>query len=672
MQSGTARQDCGFAVLSEQNLLLMELHDACQFGVSVADFASRLAAVSARLTGASSSAIWLRTSQNAFQIVGREALNTDLLRRSEYDWQQHGELLLKSCHASEMTQVHADETFEGVVNSTGMDLALAATELIDGRGVVVELFFDRGQLSERQSELASVQPETSFDLQASLSRAAQFATDYLNAQRLLSLARTAQSMHVWNRFLQTLHCSLDLQEIGSALVNDTRALVPCDRIVLCVARRKTFAVTAVTAQSQINARSDQVRAMRKLASETAAVRATDCFVANPGSSVGLFWDHAIAEYREVCDSRSVAVCPLRRSTGSAADASDPVIGVLFLERFQDDFDAVAVADDLLRLQQHASVALVNSLDHNHILPRSLRGKASGFLQGSLRGGKFLKLLLPVVVVLMLILIPVPFRLTSEGVLRAREQQGVFAPEAGIVRQVLVQHGDEVLAGQPLVILENVSLSVQLQDLEGQLVQNQERLAARRSAQSGSAQSARVRAELDGEIAELEQSIIHLQHRVSLLKQRIQSLTIPAPVDGTVVTWDTHRKLINRPLSTGDLLMDVANTDGEWAVEVRVPERSVGYIMEAWQKSGNADVSVDYLMATEPEKRYRGRLINLSDRTDAWRGQQVVYGTIALDPKSVPRLREGADVRVRILCGQRSAGFVCLRELIEFFQMRVLF
>jgi len=78
------------------------------------------------------------------------------------------------------------------------------------------------------------------------------------------------------------------------------------------------------------------------------------------------------------------------------------------------------------------------------------------------------------------------------------------------------------------------------------------------------------------------------------------------------------------------------------------------------------------MATEPEKRYRGRLTDLSERTDAWRGQQVVYGTIAVDPDSVPRLREGADIRARILCGQRSAGFVCLRELIEFFQMRVLF
>lgn len=675
MHSDTAAQDQVSAVLSERHLLIMELHDACQFGVTVADFASRLAIASVRLTGARSSAVWLWSSQNVFQIAGREALDADLLRRSEQDWQQHGELLLKCCQSSRVVQVNAGEEFDGVANPTEMDLALVATDLIDGRGVVIEVFFDRGQLSEAEAGFSSETAEFGHDYEMFLPSAARLATDYLRAQKLLEMARSQQAMQVWVRFLRSLHGSLDLQEVSSSLVNDTRALMECDRVVLCIARRDTFYVAAVTAQSQINARSDQVRAMRKLASETAAVSARECFVANPGSAVGLFWDHAIKEYRELCSSRSLAVCPLHRKTDTAQspqDASASIIGVLFLERFQDDFDADAIADDLERLQQHASLAVANSLDHNRILLRSLQGKLGGALRSSLRGGRWLKLLLPILIVLLLIVVPVPFRLTSEGVLRAREQQGVFAPEAGIVREVLVQHGDEVLAGQPLAILENVSLSVQLQDLEGQLVQNQERLAARRSAQSGTAQSAKARVELDGEIAELEQSIVHLEHRVELLKKRIQSLTIVAPVDGTIVTWDTQRKLINRPLSTGDLLMDVANTDGEWAVEIRVPERSVGYILEAWQNSGDAAIGADYLMATEPEKRYRGHLIDLSERTEGWRGQQVVYGTIAVDPDAVPKLREGADIRARILCGQRSAGFVCLRELIEFFQMRVLF
>jgi hypothetical protein len=43
-----------------------------------------------------------------------------------------------------------------------------------------------------------------------------------------------------------------------------------------------------------------------------------------------------------------------------------------------------------------------------------------------------------------------------------------------------------------------------------------------------------------------------------------------------------------------------------------------------------------------------------------------------DANDPPPLRDGAEVRVKIHCGERPLGYVILREIIEFVHARIMF
>jgi hypothetical protein len=50
----------------------------------------------------------------------------------------------------------------------------------------------------------------------------------------------------------------------------------------------------------------------------------------------------------------------------------------------------------------------------------------------------------------------------------------------------------------------------------------------------------------------------------------------------IVTWDLRNKLAGRPVQKGRELMRVANPDGEWQLELHMPEHRMGFIVEAQQ------------------------------------------------------------------------------------------
>ena len=82
--------------------------------------------------------------------------------------------------------------------------------------------------------------------------------------------------------------------------------------------------------------------------------------------------------------------------------------------------------------------------------------------------------------------------------------------------------------------------------------------------------------------------------------------------------------------------------------------------------------VDYILATHPDKQYRGWLVDVAPQTENGGTEPVVYMTVEPDPDDPPPKRDGADVRAKIHCGERPVGFVLLREVIEFVQSRILF
>src|SRR4029077_13457796 len=68
----------------------------------------------------------------------------------------------------------------------------------------------------------------------------------------------------------------------------------------------------------------------------------------------------------------------------------------------------------------------------------------------------------------LVIIPAPFKVEAPGTLKPAVRLDVFAPRSGLVDEVLVAHGADVSAGQPLVRLRDPKLDLDLKRVTGEM------------------------------------------------------------------------------------------------------------------------------------------------------------------------------------------------------------
>ncbi|MBM4077583.1 MAG: HlyD family secretion protein, partial [Planctomycetes bacterium] len=139
----------------------------------------------------------------------------------------------------------------------------------------------------------------------------------------------------------------------------------------------------------------------------------------------------------------------------------------------------------------------------------------------------------------------------------------------------------------------------------------------------------------------------------------------APEKGIMTSWNLQQTLLHRPVRQGDALFQQIDHRGRWIVELQILEDRSGYVSRRLSDlAKREDMKVDFVLLTEPEKRYSGTIRELSPRTDMTSAGHIVRAIVDLDPTRLPPLRDGAEVKARLDCGRRSVGFVMFREIIE--------
>ncbi len=178
-------------------------------------------------------------------------------------------------------------------------------------------------------------------------------------------------------------------------------------------------------------------------------------------------------------------------------------------------------------------------------------------------------------------IPVPIRLHATAVLVPAEQQHVYAPWDAVVEKVLVDHGQEVKAGTPVLQLRSQTLQSDYDNMLAQQARNQQRMSdieskLLRETTLTSAQ----RDELEGE----RKSLVSVQAVERKLIRRFQSqldaMLIVAELDGTVATWNVKNNLTDRPVRTGQWLMSIHQADSQWMLEAVLPEYNAHELKES--------------------------------------------------------------------------------------------
>jgi multidrug efflux pump subunit AcrA (membrane-fusion protein) len=351
---------------------------------------------------------------------------------------------------------------------------------------------------------------------------------------------------------------------------------------------------------------------------------------------------------------------------------------LVLERFYGTFDE-PLRKTAMALRPHAALAVHNALQMER-LPlgrllrrlRAIRESSSG--KWPLAAG--LALLAVVALLAALVFIPADFTVDARGELQPLQTYDVFAPADGVVRELRVASGAKVEAGQVLLALRRPELDLEFKRVWGELQTARKKLAAVETEQlqnrrEDEAQRKRS-TELTAQQEEFRELIASLEAQYAILQRQQAELEVRSPIAGELLTWSAEQLLQSRPVARGQVLLTVANLDGPWGLELRIPDRRMLHVLEARQQAaGPLDVS--FTLATSPGQVLRGTLERVGMRTEIIENEgAVVLATVRIDRDEVPELVPGAGVVARVHCGRRAVGYVWLHDLIDAIRSWFLF
>lgn len=563
------------------------------------------------------------------------------------------------------------------INPTDYLLVLAPVKLGPQTKNVVEIF---------QRPIASIKTQRGY--LRFLLQTTELATDYLKNRELRTFTDRQSMWQQLEQFTRTVHDNLDPHTVAYTIANEGRRLIGCDRVSVALRKGKRCIIQAISGQDTFDARSNTVSLLNNLAT---TVMAGDEPIWYQGDTRDFppQIEAAVQEYVDESHSKHVAVLPLRKPAPAESvegDAKKPVpLGVLIIEQIEDTRPKEGMLDRIQIVCEHSGVSLANAREHEELflmpLWRTL-GKSRVIVEARNLPKTIAALVAVVGIILAMFIFPYDFSVHSSGHLQPLLRRDVFANLDGTVNEILVKHGDEVKAGQVVAKLLNTDLDVSWEKVigdinkTGQELQNVER--RRREHDPKKPLTREEKDQLDGQRATLMQQLDSLNKQRDLYDFKKQKLNITTPISGHVMTWDVEHQLNHRPVRMGQVLMSVADEQGDWELELRVPEDRMGYIAKAQadlkkNPDGPQALRVTFRLATDPSQDYEGTVKEI-ERISNIRGEEgsTVLVRVAFDQSKLLHRQPGADCMAKVHCGRESLGYVLFHDLINFIRSRVLF
>jgi hypothetical protein len=260
----------------------------------------------------------------------------------------------------------------------------------------------------------------------------------------------------------------------------------------------------------------------------------------------------------------------------------------------------------------------------------------------------------------------------------------------------VSKGQDVKKDEKVVLMRDISLAKQLTTLRSEILgsMNLVRFLTTQLNQMQSLdeklryliQLNRERAVLDGKEKELRE-----------LTERINAddnfrFWLTSPRTGTVLNADFEETVTNRLVKPSDPLLRVGNLQGPWEIELKIPQRHIGQVKQAFLgKEPNYELDVDILLKSVPTSIFKGKLKKediageaTPNRDDNNEAEPVVLAWVQIDgddlnipegdrvPRDFNRRVTGTEVHAKIRCGNHRMGYSLFYGVWEFFYEKVVF
>jgi len=635
-------------------------------------------------------AVWTLEDGGGLRLNYHMNLQQARLGDNEDDQQRHGRLLHKVAATGEgmLVQPHSGDGENGhVANPTEYLLVLGALKSDKEVQGVVEIFQRSGG-----------RPTVERGYLRFLTQMCDLAGDYLKTRHLRSFADRQIMWSQLEQFTRLVHEGLDPRQTAYTIANEGRRLIGCDRVSVALKRGNRCRIEAISGQELLDNRSNTVTLLGKLSTVVVA-GGEDLWYSGDTSNLPPQIEESVETYADEAHSKMVAVLPLERpreETETDEDSKPPeFLGALVIEQITEDVITESMRRRIDVVADHSALALSNAREHQDLFLMPvwrMIGKSRWMVQARTLPKTLTITGAVLALLLVLFLWPMRFQLSGKGTLQPVNKHDVFAAVDGIVETVNAKEGDNVEAGQLLATMVNKDLDVQIDDVTGKLATaTDQMLSAQRhlSGSAGSRLSGDERAKLEGDIVVYRQEAESYRSQLALMTEKKKKLEVRSPIKGQVVTWHVKEHLNQRPVKEGDLLMSVSNSEGDWHLEVLMPEDRMGYVLRAEREKREAaekqqaetgekvDPRLDasYILATNPGTRHYGKVLEIvpSAHVEGEEGN-VVLVKVSLDTANhdLIDLKQGAAVTAKIDCGTASVGYCWFHDLIAFVQSRILY
>ncbi len=505
----------------------------------------------------------------------------------------------------------------------------------------------------------------------------ELVADFHRNRRLRTLEHRIEKFAQFEQFTERVHRSLDLPSTAYEIANEGRRLIGCDRVSVTVLRGSKCRLLAASGADSINRRANAVRQLERL---SGAVAAVDQLLWYTGADDELppQIEEPLGAYVDQSHARALAVFPLKLPPVQESSEKSQVVGTLVIEQFQGDLDEPLRAT-VEAVLGHSALALSHALEiHGAPLVRLVRalGKAGWFVAVKHVGKTAVALAALAAAVIALAVVPADFEIEARGELQPLARRDVFAPVDGVVGDLEVDHAQPVQADQVLLVMRKPELDFQFQRVWGELQTARKKLAAAEAERLQNPRETpdqrRRHSELTAQEEELRELVTSLQQQYEILRQQQSQLTVRSPIDGEVLTWNLKQLLAARPVSRGQVLMTVADLEGPWVLELRIPDDRVAHVLAAQQVLGEG-LGVSFILAADPGVRRRGQVDRVGARTEVSETDDAfVLTAVNINRDEIPELVPGSTVTAKIDCGRRPVGYVWFHDLWEAIQSWVLF
>jgi hypothetical protein len=675
--------------------LVAEIADLAESDIQPNEFYVEFLNRAVAAVAASGGAFWMMDGKGGLRLQYQVEFAVTGMMDGRVKTAPHDALLGCMLQATQAQNIPPSAVIEGVpqaFNPTEFSLIIAPL-MVDKQVVgLLEIVMDPTRRAAQQKSTLRF-----------VSDLCDLAATYLKNRQMRQMM---SQQRLWNQlegFTHQIHGSLDLKETSYAVVNDGKRLVGCDRFSVALKIAGRTMVEAISGQEVVEQRSNLVRELTRLCKVVIRSGEDLVYTGNTEGSAPDIRD-ALEMYVDESGSKVVVITLLHKpDTEQGTESKEKVpFGCLVAEQIGDELAPTDMHARTEVVSRHSSTALWNAQEHHKIFGKPVL-KALGSPWRMFRGRTLAKIgaVLGAVLVFVLCMAFVPCTLTIEGhgSLLPEARNKIYAPVPGVVVEVPLDHDERVHKGNIVAKLDSKDLQKELNGLisEKQKAEHQALSLDAQRLRLQSTQDEQEKLQIEAQRAEALITAKFAKQRIEIVEEQIESMNIRSPIEGIITTWEARKNLMGRPVEIGTELLQVAATDGDWILEVEVPDDDMGPVLfaqsqlekdikEGRKKPGTA-LGAFFLAMTDPEHRYEGYVIRIAPsaetmaESEQYKNRHIVKVLVGFSEavrrdymarNNIKEMHPGAEVRARVDCGRTNLAYYLLRKPIQVFYESVLF